>query len=245
MNQTLNLLVSFRADVEDADETIAERVYHRATAAVPERQRAGSSRYRRPLVVAVAAVVLLTASGFSSAVRSLLGLKPSRPIAAQATLLVTAPIGNGFVVHEWSSPSSSGGTCLYTSISAIRAPAPPTMNGGGSCSTSGGTGIVTSAQHPIAASISLTRRPSGKFAPNWAPPIVAGEIWQGLHATRLRVEWEGGSFPLVVQGRYFAGGSPKLYQPSPAAFPFRIVAYDPAGHVVAQTRLPRPALLFK
>jgi hypothetical protein len=74
------------------------------------------------------------------------------------------------------------------------------------------------------------------------PPIVHGSLARGLHARRVQVEWRGGFHRLQYRRGYFLGGTPRLYIPPFAAFPFFVVAYDAAGREVARKKLESPTL---
>jgi hypothetical protein len=235
-------------DRADWADVVGRAGLNRQAAATTPRDRSAvyRRRYGRAFVFVALVVVLFVAVGFSSGVRSLLGLtpKPSLPVIGQAALLVSASIGNGFVVHEWSAPSSSGGSCLYASVTRVGSPiGAATMNGGGACSVQGKVGTLVPTRHtPIQWTISATRRLKNSNLANWVPPFVTGTLDPRIHATRLTIRYSGGSIPLVLRGHRFAGGSRKLYDPPSAAFPFRIVAYNRAGQIVASTTLPTSTL---
>jgi hypothetical protein len=76
------------------------------------------------------------------------------------------------------------------------------------------------------------------------PPIVFGSVYSKLHATRIEIEWKGGSHELALRNGWFLGGTPALYMPSFAEFPFVVVAYDAHGKAVARKKLESPSLLL-
>jgi hypothetical protein len=204
------------------------------------------SRRRRLALVGAAACLVFTAPAlaFSDGIRSLLGLGRPRPVLAKATLVVSAPVGNGFYAHLWHSPSTTGGRCAMTT--AARGAMPRRLlvrRGGGACSVRG-TGEVGRAtrEHPLVVGISIQRRPAHGVRTKWVPPIVSGNVQAGLHATRVRIEWPRGSHALVLARGYFIGGTKKLYMPPFADFPFYVVAYDARGREVARKKLESPTL---
>jgi hypothetical protein len=209
----------------------------------------GAHRRRTLLAVVLPAAALmsvaLTSVALSSGVRNALGLgnRPI-PVLEKATLLVSAPVGNHFYAHAWHGPSSTGGACIF--LTHDHAPAvtlPRLLNGGGACSRSGGVALDNAtAALPLAPGLSIGRRhPHGDPA-KWVPPVVFGSVYGNLHATRVEVVWNGGSHRLELNNGWFLGGTPKLYRPPFAAFPFRVVAYDRNGGVVARKRLESPTL---
>ena len=171
-------------------------------------------------------------------------IRPSPAITAQATHVVSAPVGNGFFAHWWHSPSKTGGRCSFTTVDrALEPPAVPARMGGGVCSSGGGhVGDRAREDHPLLAGLSIGHRHAKRTTPNWVPPTVQGSVYEGLHAARVQVEWNGGRLPLVLRDGYFLGGSPKLYMPPFSAFPFYVVAYDEDGREVARKKLESPSL---
>ena len=196
------------------------------------------------VTAAVALVVAAPALALSSSVRTLVGLARPKPVVAQATLLLSAPVGNGFWAHAWTAPSSTGGQCDFLTTDhrpVLRRP--PQVNGGGMCSAStGGERLVQARRdYPLVVGLSISRRLKGDPA-NWVPPIVSGAVLPRLKATRVAVVWKGGSLPLRLKDNSFLGGSPLLYMPPFERFPFTVVAYDAQGRRVAEKRLESPAL---
>lgn len=196
------------------------------------------------VTAAVALVVAAPALALSSNVRTLVGLARPKPVVAQATLLLSAPVGNGFWAHAWTAPSSTGGQCDF--LTTDHRPVvhrPPLVNGGGMCSAStGGERLVQGRpDYPLVVGLSISRRLKGDPA-KWVPPIVSGAVLPSLKATRVAVVWKGGSLPLRLKDNSFLGGSPLLYMPPFERFPFTVVAYDAEGRRVAEKRLESPAL---
>jgi hypothetical protein len=212
-----------------------------------EIQRHSRSRSRRLLfVAAVALVVAAPALALSSSVRNLVGLAHPEPVVEEATLLVSAPVGNGFWVHAWTAPSSTGGRCDFMTTDRSRATRSVTeVNGGGACAEGRRGERLTRArpEYPLNVGLSIGRRPKGD-APNWVPPVVSGAVLPSLHAARIEVVWDGGSLRLALRDNYFLGGSPALYMPPFERFPFTVVAYNAAGTKVAEERLNSPSLLL-
>jgi hypothetical protein len=207
-----------------------------------------SARRRWRLLVAVPALVLVVAAptlALSAGVRSFLGLERPRPVVTEAELLVSASVGNAFYAHLWHSPSTTGGRCAFTTID--HRPVPPrvpTVNGASGCSFEGNRAIGRADKaHPLVVGMSIQRRPRSGVAANWVPPIVDGSVSPTLHAARVAVEWRGGSLRLTLGADgYFLGGSPELYIPPFALFPFHVVAYDASGREVARKKLDSPSL---
>jgi hypothetical protein len=190
------------------------------------------------------ALVLAPTLAFSSNVRTLVGLARPEPAVAQATLLLSAPVGNGFWAHAWTAPSSTGGQCDFLTTDhrpLVRRPSQ--VNGGSMCSASTSEERLTQARpdHPLVVGLSMSRRLKGDPA-KWVPPIVSGAVLPSLTAARVAVLWKGGSLPLRLKDDYFLGGSPLLYMPQFELFPFEVVAYDARGRAVAAKRLESPAL---
>jgi hypothetical protein len=196
------------------------------------------------LTAAVALVVGAPALAFSSDVRMLVGLAGPNPVVAQATLLLSAPVGNGFWASAWTAPSSTGGRCDFlTTDHRPVVDRPAQVNGGSICSAStGGERLVPARpDHPLVVGLSITRRLKGDPA-KWVPPIVSGAVLPSLKAARVAVVWKGGSLPLRLKDNSFLGGSPLLYMPRFERFPFTVVAYNAEGRAVAAKRLESPAL---
>jgi hypothetical protein len=216
--------------------------------------RAGAGRRSRRVapVVAIALVGIAAPTvALSSGVRGLLGLGTS-PVFHLAKPLVSGPVGNNFFAHLWQSPSTTGGRCLFATYdhSPTEAHPPRDWNGGGACSVNRTTKLSpVSASRPLAVSFSIQRRLDVErhtWVPpvKWVPPVVAGAVYPGLHATRIAVEWRGGSHTLALHNGWFVGGTPTLYVPPLRKFPFVVIAYDRAGHELARKKLDSPSLLM-
>lgn len=207
----------------------------------PQRPRS----HRSALIVAVALAVAVPALAFSSGVRSLLGFEWSEPVLDQASLLVSAPVGNGFYAHAWTSPSSTGGWCEFLTIDhSPVARSASDNNGGGGCSTNGGRRPRASREVPLTISVSVSRRLKSGVPTNWVPPIVEGAVLPSLRPARVEVIWNGGSLPLRLRNNNILGGSPALYMPPFENFPYTVVAYDARGKEVARQRLQSPTLML-
>jgi hypothetical protein len=108
-------------------------------------------------------------------------------------------------------------------------------------STGGERLLQARPDYPLVVGLSISRRLKGDPA-KWVPPIVSGAVLPSLKAERVTVVWKGGSLPLRLKDNSFLGGSPLLYMPPFARFPFTVVAYDADGRRVAEKRLESPAL---
>ena len=204
-------------------------------------------RYRSghvAIVSALAFAIAAPAFALSAEVRGLFGLERPKPVLAQATWLVSAPVGNRFHAHVWTSPSSTGGRCEFMTIDhRAVAPAAPRKNGGGWCSTRRrDRAAPASTAVPLSVGVSISRRPRSGLAANWVPPIVDGAVLPTLRATRAEVIWNGGSLPLRVRNNRILGGSPVLYMPPFENFPYIVVVYNRQGNEIARKRLDSPAL---
>jgi hypothetical protein len=206
---------------------------------------------RSPRLVPVAAVAVLAvaiavpAVGFSAGVRGLLGLRHPAPVLQRAVPLVSARVGNDFYAHLWRSPSTTGGTCVFSTFD--HSPREPTVprfwRGGGSCSVGRRVSLSpTTPLKPLAVSLFIERRLDGPR--KWVPPVIAGSADPSLHATRVAVRWRGGLHDLTLRNGWFIGGSRGLYLPPLRKFPFFVVAYDRPGREVARKKLDSPSLLL-
>ena len=224
-------------------------------------KRAGLARERglrggrRLAVVAPVLAIALLAPAFtlSAGVRSLVGFGGGPKIVFdKSRQLVSGPIGNGFYAHVWTGPSTSGGACEFVVIDHARSVSQPpaSINGGAVCISRQGAkaGILAdgpwtaaTAYFPFIVELSIGRRPTGSLA-NWIPPHLNGSVYPGLHATSVRLEWDGGSQPLTLEGSNFVGGGPILYKPPFGNLPYYVVAYDAAGREVARKKLNDPSL---
>ena len=184
------------------------------------------------VTAAVALVVAAPVLAFSNSnAPALVGLARPKPVVAQATLLLSAPVGNGFWAHAWTAPSSTGGQCDFlTTDHRPVVDRPPQVNGGGMCSASTGGERLVQARpdYPLLVVLSTSRRLKGDPA-KWVPPIVSGAVLPSLKAARVAVVWKGGSLPLRLKDNSFLGGSPLLYMPPFERFPFTVVAMTPTA----------------
>jgi hypothetical protein len=226
-------------------------------ALVLQRARPGTRRPSRRsalrLLVAIPLLLLVAAAPaftFSAGVRSLLGFTPPEPLLSKSRLLVSGPIGNGYYAHVWAGPSTAGGQCKL--IAVDRHLSTPqhllTFNGGAGCTIPPKGGAVpvqtvspwsATGGMPMRVGFSISRR--GDPA-KWVPPHVEGALSPKLHATRVEIEWNGGSRRLTLNGNNFVGGGAYLYEPSFANLPYYVVAYDAGGHEVARHKLENPSL---
>ena len=193
----------------------------------------------------VALVAAAPALAFSTNVRALVGLARPKPVVAQATLLLSAPVGNGFWAHAWTAPSSIGWQCDFLTTDHLPVvDRPRQVNGGGMCSASTGGERLVQARpdYPLVVGLSISRRLKGGDRAKWVPPIVSGAVLPSLKVARVAVVWKGGSLPLRLKDNSFLGGSPLLYMPPFERFPFTVVAYDADGRRLAEKRLESPAL---
>lgn len=210
-----------------------------------EVDRGSRTRLRRMALAAVVALVVAApALAFSSSIRTLVGLTRPEPVVTEATLLVSAPVGNGFWAHAWTAPSSTAGQCDF--MTTDRRPdvqTPSELNGGGVCVGDNNGEPVTHATQgvPLIVGLSVSRRLKGDPA-KWVPPVVSGAVLPSLKATSVRVTWNGGRLLLRLRDNYFLGGSPLLYMPPFERFPFVVTAYNAQGRQVAQKRIDSPSL---
>jgi hypothetical protein len=214
------------------------------------RQRASApGRNRLSVAVAVSIALLAVAApaiALSAGLRQFLGLGRPTPVLEQARLLLSASAGNGFFAHEWDSPSSTGGRCFFQTRdrnpTALHA---PRISGAGACSEHGSRPPLQATPHlPLNVGLSVSRKPKHGIAANWVPPTVDGAVLPSLHATRIVVSWRGGQRQLVLRNGYFLGGTPLLYRPPFASFPFYVVAYNPRGIEVARSKLQSATLML-
>jgi hypothetical protein len=196
-------------------------------------------------------VVALPAVALSSGLRSALGLgSVPKPVLEHATMLVSAPVGNGFYAHAARAPSTTGGTCVFLTYNhaAGLSHLPvwnQTRSGGSLCTSTTKVSLnPANAGLPLAPGLSISRRLKSGDPRNWVPPVVFGSVYTKLHASRVAIEWKGGSHELILRNGWFLGGTPALYMPSFAKFPFVVVAYDAGGKAVARKKLQSPSLLM-
>lgn len=168
-----------------------------------------------------------------------------RPVLGEARAMVSAPVGNHFHAHLWQSPSTAGGICSFLTVDHAQWPTrPQTWNGGGDCGAAAHRPVVTlpNRAHPLQVGLSIGRKFKRGNRTRWVPPIVHGSIVRELHVRRVQIEWRGGSHRLSYRSGHFLGGTPSLYMPPFAAFPFYVGAYDRSGREVARRKLDSPAL---
>jgi hypothetical protein len=206
---------------------------------------------RRRLLIAIPVVLVaiaLPAVALSSGIRHALGIgSPPKPVLKWVQLLAAAPVGNGFYAHAFRAPSTTGGTCVFLefnySATRIR---PILANGSGVCNARGGKPLDTAnAALPLAPGLTIARRLKNGRPRKWVPPVVFGSVYSKLHATRIAIEWNGGSHELVLRDGWFLGGTPALYLPAKREFPFNVVAYDSKGRTVAHKTLDPKVLELK
>jgi hypothetical protein len=206
-----------------------------------EIQHRSGARSRRALLVALGLVALTApALALSSSLRDIIGLARPEPVLEQATLLLSAPVGNGFWAHMWTSPSSTGGQCEFITRDRTATTSVTEEMGAGVCG--GGPVIRTGPEHPLNVGLSVGRLRDDPT--KWVPPVVSGAVLPSLQVTQVKVIWNGGSLSLRLRNNRFLGGSPLLYMPPFDRFPFTVVAYDAAGRKVAEKRLQSPSLLL-
>ncbi len=195
------------------------------------------------LLVAIA--VAAPAVAFSNGVRRLLNLNFSGPVPASEQVVLSAPIGNGFYAHLITAASTTGGRCELVADDHSATATLPAQGAGGGCSLKGSkpVGLATKAL-PLVTGLSVGRRVRKGNPANWVPPIVSGNVYPDLHATRVEIAWRTGSHQLTLKNGYFLGGTPNLYMPPFQAFPFYVVAYNAQGHQVARRKLDSPSLLL-
>jgi hypothetical protein len=209
-------------------------------------QQQSSRRTRRlvvfAVVILVAAAVTVPSLALSLELRDLLGLSDAHPepVFSQARLLVEAPADRGEVARLYEAPASGGGTCWFVD----RAPAGSPVHtndddGGGMCQI--GQPATPAAAAPL--SWSIGRQPkTPDNVRGWRAPILDGWVNPDLGATRIALEWNGGSLELPFANDHFLFVSESLHDPPESNFPYELVAYDAAGAEVARTRIVKSAL---
>lgn len=183
-------------------------------------------RSRNGLLIAAALLLVLGAvPGFGSAVR----VPGPQPILAKARARVSASIGNGFFVHVWTAPSTTGRSCQFNTIDHLAAAERPT-----SWPTSGGGGCAAGPTRIAPAQLRAFRWVSigiaVKTGKNSVPTNIEGELVTSGSPTRLVVRWNGASHTMTLHDHYFAGGSPAMFGQVSS---MTLVAYDRAGRVIA------------
>jgi hypothetical protein len=179
----------------------------------------------------VAAVALLGA-----VLQAASGATQPQAVLGKAKLVVSAKVGNGFYAHVWLSPSSTGGQCRFVTKDTVARPTHPATFENGGCSAKGAFDTLPPSE-PINAGVSIAQRPHGAAATAWAPPIVSGYVANSLNASKVAISWNGGSLPLVLRDGVFVGGGGTLYTPPLKNLPYKVVAYDRKGKVVASQEL--------
>lgn len=163
------------------------------------------------------------------------------PVMTKARWLVSAPIGNGFFVHVWAAPSTTGGICRFSTVDHHVAALHPSSwppSGGGGCSFKTSS-PWTAFGHPFR-DLSLNQQTltRGDKHAKWVPPFVEGELATAAVPARVVARWDGGSDELQVRGDSFAGGSPSMYGQTFSSL--TLVAYDRHGHVIARLKTSAP-----
>ena len=212
----------------------------------PSRQ---SQRSRRRLVAAVVVVVLLTAAvavpslALSSHLRDLLGLADTRPrpVFAKARLLVEVPADRGEVARLYEAPSSVGGRCWFVDRVPRGSPVPTTDADAGSRCQLGQSATPPARDAPMTWSIGMQPKTRNNLR-GWRAPILDGWVNPELDATRVVLEWDGGSVELPFRNDHFLFISESLYEPPEANLPYELVAYDAVGAEVARVRIFKTAL---
>ncbi len=207
----------------------------------PPRRRRGLAVFA--IAVIVAAAVAVPSLALSSDLRDLLGLSDAHhePLFAQARLLVEAPADRGEVARLYEAPSSLGGICWFVDRTPAGSPVRSSDNdGGGMCQ-------IGQAAQPPASDAPMTwnigRQPkTPNNARGWRAPILDGWVNPDLGATRIALEWTGGSIELPFANSHFLYVSESLYDPPASNFPYELVAYDSSGAAVGRPRILKTAL---
>jgi hypothetical protein len=185
-----------------------------------------SGRLVAALVVVALVVITAPALAFSDGLRSLLGLQP-QPVFEKSRLLVSAPVGDGGIAHLWSSPSKSGGKCIFVTYGLPgKIETPTRMTGGGSCSLAEGSSLP-------GLMVSIGRYRDAPVGSGSVGPVLRGYLDSSLGATQVEIRWNGGSKELAYGNDYFLGVIQPLYRVEPKEIrPVRVIAYDAEGRVV-------------
>jgi hypothetical protein len=247
VEEVIRLELEALAPREDGDRADWLEVRRRAGLPIPD-SGSGSHRWRRgalvfSLLVLLAAAVAVPSLGLGSDLRELLGLRnpPPRPVFDQARLLVEAPAGNGEVARLYEAPASTGGTCWFVDRVPTGSPARTADSDSGGMCRIGESATPPDPQIPITWSVGMQPKTRNN-ARGWRAPILDGWVNPELRATRVALEWRGGSVELPFANDHFLLVSESLYEPARKNLPYELVAYDGAGAEVARTRIFKSAL---
>lgn len=218
------------------DRATAERV-HATIVAQPRLPARWTPSRRLVAGVVVVALVLIAAPAlaFSDGLRSFLGLQPQlQPVFEKSRLLVSAPVGDGGIAHLWSSPSRSGGECIFVTYGLPgKIETPSRMTGGGSCSLARGSRSDKSGPLMVVFGVSIGRYRDAPVGSGSVGPLLQGYLDSSLGATRVEIRWNGGSKELAYGNDYFLGVIQPLYRVEPKDIrPVRVIAYDAEGRMV-------------
>jgi hypothetical protein len=216
----------------DYDQHRADRVLAAILAAPRAKRRAIRRRVVAAAVAGLVVAVAAPAFAFSDSVRSLVG-GGGPPELEEATLLVSAPVAEGTVAHLWRGRTTSGGDCFFETYGPPGDAGTPDL-GGGICS-----------DRPLAPSayqgsvhVGVTKKPLRvRGAAEWVPPVVTGHLDPTLGATRVVIEWTGGSKELAHVSGHFIGAAEELYEVPDELLPVHVVAYDAEGREVYRRKI--------
>jgi hypothetical protein len=210
-------------------------------------QQQSSRRKRRLMVLALvtiaAAAVAVPSLALNSDLRDLLGFAgaPPEPVFAEARLLVEAPADRGEVARLYEAPSSAGGTCWFVDRVPAGSPVHTSDDDAGGMCQIGQRGQPPASNVPMSWSIGMQPKTPNNVA-GWRAPVLDGWVNPELGATRIALEWTGGSVELPFANDHFLFVSELLYDPPDANFPYELVAYDASGAEVGRTRIVKTAL---
>jgi len=194
---------------------------------VPARKRR-SPRRLVLLAAALVAAVTLPALALSGQLRALF----SEPVLNEATLRISAPVGDGRTARLWTSPSSTGGECMFISLGSHDTDQHPSQGGSGAC-TADGTRLHANNSDHLELGWDLTNH----SVPGRTPPIISGWLPSQLHTARLELHWRTGHKPVPFKGQYFLSVEPVLDRPAFTKLPFYVIAYDQAGKEVSRAKI--------
>jgi hypothetical protein len=200
--------------------------------AVSRRRRSRAAVWTAAVCIALA--VVIPAVAFSGTIRSLVGLHGPSPRYDQARLRVEVnprhkyAFGQNYVYRLWTSPSTQGGSCIFTTEDATPAQRQPKrISGGGYCSV-GRAALIVPKHH-------LTWSLGTALGDTYLLDGVAGS---SLHVSQVTLRWHGGSQRITTRDGYFLGLVPIALSPSFRLLPFDLVATNRDGRVVATQRIP-------
>jgi hypothetical protein len=195
------------------------------------------------LVVIGAAAVAVPSLALSSDLRDLLWLSDvhPKPVFAQARLLVEAPADRGEVARLYEAPSSIGGTCRFVDRAPAGSPVRTSDDDGGGMCQIGQPAQPPASDAPMSWSIGMQPKTPDNVR-GWRAPMLDGWVNPDLGATRIALEWTGGSVELPFANDHFLFVSESLYEPPESNFPYELVAYDASGAEVGRTRIFKTAL---